>query len=239
MIDRSRWNVQYMQRVLATDPIAYWMMDEKQGAVSYDMVTARSNGARNAAYTGVTLGQPGIGDGRTSALYDGANDFDAIGTANLIAAFNPNEGSLMCWIRVFNAGVWTDGAFRTAAILQVNGNNRIILRRTAANNTFAFLYVAGAVASARDVGGLVTTGWLSALLTWSVAADEVIAYLNGGQQGAILNGLGVWVGALVAGTTCIGAANIAPANVWNGWLAHGAVWDYALPPAEARAMGVL
>ena len=106
---RARWTPQYYQKVLSYDPIAYWMMDEKQGAVSYDMVTARNTGARNGAYTGVTLGQPGIGDGNTSPLFDGANDFTNIYSASFNAAFNGAEGTLGIWMRVFNVAVWTDG----------------------------------------------------------------------------------------------------------------------------------
>jgi len=240
MIDRARWTPQYYQRVLATDPIAYWMQDEKQGGVSYDMVTARSNGARNGAYTGVTLGQPGIGDGRTAALYDGLNDYDSIHTANFVAAFNPSEGTVLAWARVSAAGVWTDGAQREIFNLQVDIQNRIQIHKGAANNRTDWRYEANNTDNTNSDFAFTSTDWFSVGITWSVAADEARHFRNGVQFGATQNGLGVWVGALNAGNTVIGALGTVPTNnVWDGYLAHVSIWDRPLTPAEMLSLGVL
>lgn len=241
MIDRSRWNVQYMQHVLATDPIAYWMQDEKQGLVSYDMVTARSSGARNGTYTGPTLGQPGIGDGRTSALFDGALDFDNIFTVSLRDAFDGDEGTILAWAMPVNAGVWTDGVIRRIMTLRANATNEIYFEKGAANNTFRWHYEAGGVSEDVVNVAFSPTDFFSLMITWSAAADEMRAYFNGAQEGATQTVLGAWGGAAVLGatTTVIGAASTVPASVWNGFDAHGAVWGRALPPAEALSLGVL
>ena len=45
-------------------------MSEASGTDMIDAVAAH-----NGTYTGVTLGQPGIGDGLTCPLFDGANDY--------------------------------------------------------------------------------------------------------------------------------------------------------------------
>ena len=239
-LDRSRWNVQYMQRVLATDPIAYWMQDEKQGLVSYDMVTARSDGARNGAYTGPTLGQPGIGDGRTAPLYDGALDYADIYSVALNAAFNGQAVTIMAWIRVSAAGVWTDGNTRMVMRLRVDANNFMQIVKVVPNGTMNWQYVAGGVSKARTVATFAgRTEWIPVALTADRAADEVRAYADGIQAGATLVGLGVWAGNLDPVFTLMGASTQVPNSPWDGWLAHGIVWDRALSPAEMLFLGVL
>ena len=49
----------YSEKVLALSPIAYWPLWEAAGAVAEDI----SGNGFDGAYTGVTLGQTGIGDG--------------------------------------------------------------------------------------------------------------------------------------------------------------------------------
>jgi hypothetical protein len=58
------------------------------------------------------------------------------------------------------------------------------------------------------------------------------AYINGAQVGTTQTSLGTWSGALDSAQTCIGAANTTPASVHSGWLAHPAIWNVALTPAE-------
>ena len=244
MIDRSRWTVQYMQRVLATDPIGYWMQDEKQGAVSYDMVTARSNGARNGTYTGVTLGQPGIGDGRTSPLFDGATDYMNGFSASLAASINMSEISIMLWLKMFNVGVWTDGARRDAFGIFINGANYIYLSNIL-NNRLEWKYTAGGIQSVVQVI-VAETDWMALFMTASLSAGgtgEMMAYrfVNGigGQVGATQVGLGVWAGALPANNPVIGAFSIVPANPTYGYIAHGAIWDRPIMPATAAGLAVV
>lgn len=231
---------EYRDRVLKTDPIGYWVQDEAGGAVSYDMVTQFSGGARNGTYVGVTLGQPGIGDGRTAPLFDGALDYNDIYSASLAAAFNGAEGTLMAWARVFNVGVWTDGVLRDIALLFADANNFVVIQKSAVDNRASAQYTASGTVQLRNVA-LVSppTVAFPFAITWSALADEVRVYIDGIQQGATMNGLGVWAGVLAATNTTIGAASTAPILVWNGYIAHAAVWDRPLAPAEVLSLGVL
>jgi len=176
-----RRSVQYHQRILELDPIGYWIQDEKQGAVAYDRVTAHSTGARNGAYTGVSLGQPGIGDGRTAPLFDGANDFNNVFSASFAGAFSGVAGTLGCWMRVFDAGVWTDGAARHAINIRADDNNWIYIRRQPANGTLLWYYEAATVADSVSQAGYSFTGWDFAVITWdkNVGTGEMKAYLTG------------------------------------------------------------
>ena len=233
--------IQYHERILALDPIAYWLLNERSGTIAYDWVSGRSVGAQNGTYardTSVMGTGPGIGDGSIAPLYNGAADYTNIYSASLSAAFNCDEGTLLAWGRVA-AGTWTDGTRRDAVTLLTDGNNYIIVRKAAANNTLEWLYVAGGVVEYVGLGGLSSTSFFSFGLSWSASADEVRAYYNGAQTGATQTVLGVWAGALSANDTVVGATNQVPANPWSGYLAHCAIWDRALSPDEIADLAVV
>ena len=233
--------VQYHQRVLATDPIVYWVQNEKSGTVAYDLVSGRVAGAQNGTHVGVTLGQPGIGDGNTCPLYDGANDYANVHTPAFAGVFSGAEGTVMIWAKVANAGVWTDGTARSLIYLQADGNNYVRIRKSNANNLLEFWYKAGgtfdSVAPAYSA-----TIWTPIAITWDINAGgtgEMRAFLNGSQVGATQVGLGVWVGALNGVSTVIGAGTTVPDLVYDGYLAHCAVWDRALAPAAIADLAVV
>src|SRR3989304_2278838 len=86
----------YYRKVLDTQPanlLAYWMQAEGAGAVALDT----SGNSRTGAYTGVDLGQAGIGDGKTCPWFDGASDRVNIYTTSLRDAFNGAEGAVIVW----------------------------------------------------------------------------------------------------------------------------------------------
>src|SRR3990172_10333685 len=114
----------YYQKVLRTQRdylLAYWMQAEGSGAVALDT----SGNSRTGAYTGVDLGQAGIGDGKTCPWFDGANDYNNVYTTSLRDAFNGSEGTVAIWAKVNSAAVWTDGANRIIFRLRVDGNNYV------------------------------------------------------------------------------------------------------------------
>ena len=243
-IARSSQTVQYMQRVLATDPIAYWPLDERQGNVAYDVGRNEFHGA----YTGVTLGQPGTGDGRTAPFYDGENDLtniytvsfrDAFGLYNDPAGGGSSEGTMMVWAKVNDVGVWTDAVNRYLLNLYVDSANQIYLRKTNANNQLYWHYEAGNIVENQGIGGVTTIDWFTLGITWSKSSGEVRYYYNGVQQGATEVTLGVWVGNLSATRTIIGARDTAPSYPWHGWLGHCVVWGYARTPAQMLSLSVV
>jgi len=230
MRDTARQYVQYHERVLATNPIAYWPLNEKVGTIAYDWVTARNLGAQDGAHTGVTLLQPGIGDGFYSPYYDGINDFTNVTTATLAASFSGATGTLAIWGRVSGVGVWTDGTRRDLCLFRVDGNNIIVLNKDTVNNQLRWYYASGAVTKIRTRAAVTTTDFFHMAITWSKAADEVRAYYNGTQEGATFNALGAWAGAV---NNCfIGSSNNIPSNVYSGTLAHCAVWSRVLSADE-------
>src|SRR3990170_2401133 len=96
--------------------LACWPLDEASGAVAYDS----SGNARNGANTGVTPGAAGIGDGATVYSFDGVGDRVNVYSASLAGAFHAEEGTLLAWVKVSAAGIWTDGAYHWCVNLGVD-----------------------------------------------------------------------------------------------------------------------
>ena len=233
-----QWTPQYYQKMLALNPIAYWVEDEKSGTVAYDLVSGRVAGAQNGTHSGVTLWQNGIGDGRRAAGYNGQSSYTNIYSAALAAAFSGASGTAMIWMRVSGVGVWTDGAVGGMFVLQVDGNNYVRLRKSNANNQIQFWYKAGGTFES-VVAAYSALTWTHIAVTWSKAAEEMRAYLNGVQTGVTQVALGVWAGALSVSTTVLGASNNTPAEPFPGYLAHAAVFNRALSPAEIETLSVV
>lgn len=224
----------YDKKVLATNPLAYWPLNDLSGTTARCLV----NPAQNGTYTGATLANAAGPDGKAVPLFDGANDFVNIYSATLRDAFNAAEGSAMIWLKVFNVGVWTDGVARSSLHLQADNQDQTYMHRPGGNNTLRYVYEAGDVIELQDAAGQTSIGWINTLMTWSVADDEVIYYLQGATTGATDTALGTWVGNLAASKTLIGASVTTPSLVWYGWLAKAAVWTRALPQAQVTRLAV-
>ena len=226
----------YAARVLSIERdslIGFWPQDELAGAISYDASPEQNNGA----YTGVTLGQPGIGDGRTVPFFDGATSFNNIYSAGLNADFDGTEGTLLIWGRVTNAGVWTDGISRRLLTIEVDANNYIIIDKGGANSIRG-IYRAGGTTETATQAGITTLDYFSFAMSWSVIADEVRYYYNGAwfETDTVL---GAWVGPILANRAIIGAANIAPAFPWDGWLGPALLNTAVLTDAQIAYLSTL
>ncbi len=232
----TRNGMSYTNKVVALAPIAYWPMAELSGTTALDA----SGNARNGAYTGVTLNQAGIGDGRSSASFDATTSYNNVFGASLAAAFNGAEGSLSIWCKVSGAGVWTDGVTRRVMYFLVNSSNRVGIFKPTTSNEIDCLYVAGGVSLGAGKTSFSSVDWFHAGLTWSKAADQMIFYINGVAIVPVSSGLGVFVGSLSSTQTLLGALNTgATAQVWSGLLAHGALFDRPLSAATVASLAVV
>lgn len=207
--------------------VAHWPLNEASGTTVYDA----SPYGRTGTYTSVTLGQTGIGDGRTAPLFDGTSGFANIFSASLASGFNGQEITVAGWARVLNAGVWTDGTQDRALILQSDATNRYIFQRPTTSSQFQFVTNSGGTAKTITKTAMSTAAWFHFALTSSKVADQLIGYINGVAVAAATTGLGTYAGALTSAV--IGATDaVVPANYWNGWLAHIAIWSAPLTAAE-------
>ena len=135
-IERGPQGLTYARKVLAIDRdnlIAYWRLSEASGSVADNL---EGTAARDAGYDAdVTLGQPGIGDGRTSVLFDlSADEFVDCFTTSFRDAWDGAEGSMIAWVAYDGAtyGMTLSGKISAlyAQAQQLAPNNpRVILNK--------------------------------------------------------------------------------------------------------------
>jgi hypothetical protein len=213
--------------------IGYWPMNENTGSVAYDFSIQVNNGA----YTGVDLAYTAGPDGQGCPYFDGTNDYNNIYSAGLSSDFDGDEGTIALWIKVSAAGVWTDGTVRTMMRLRADAENYVEIYKSNTNNALNMVYEAGNTMSTRSITSISDTGWFCLTMTWSASADEVNYYKDGTSVATKRTGLGTWAGSLTSGF--IGAQDSVPLEVWDGYLAHGAVWTTPLTAAQIASLAAI
>jgi hypothetical protein len=222
-----------IQGLFGSSLIGFYPGAEPSDAVALDY----SGRGFNGAYTGATLGQPGIGDGLTCPLYDGVNDFMQP-PVGFRSAFNNQELTVMIW-GIFGAATWADGLVKRLLSFRADANNWVTLAKGGGAGTLSVNYIAGGT---NKTVAITTSSPITPFhfaMTVSKSGDEMKAYFGGIQNGATQTGLGIWAGALLATDTLIGAQTTAPAQVCNGSLAHALVLNRAATPAEVAAAAVI
>ena len=222
----------YWKSILALSPLAYWRLNERSGIVAADS----SGKGFDGVATGVTWGQPGIGDGDTAAGFDGVNDIVDVYSTGLRDVFNGAVGTLAAWGKI---NAWNDGSSRFLIQLHTSTGDQVYVYKVGSTGKLSWLYDAGGVFTGYQY--LPSAGekaaWFSVAITWEASADEVKPYFNG-RLLSTRTGLGTWSGLLDSGFCNIGA--VAPGVVvWDGDVAHSAVWDRVLTEREIAQLGVV
>jgi hypothetical protein len=177
---------------------------------------------------GVTLGSASGGHLTNAYTFDGTNDYVNILNSDLNSAFNPDEGTIVTWAKVTNAGVWTDGTVRYLIRFAVNGTNTVEMYKNSSNNVFVFSYYATTVNSGVTNTSFNPTGWQMYVLTWSKTSDQVKAYINGTQVGSTQTGLGTFTGNLAAD----GSIGKGGSLYWSGLINDVRLYTRALSSDE-------
>lgn len=228
-------NLAYTNKVKALSPIAYWPLADASGVTATDA----SGNARNGAYSNVTLGATGVGDGRTAATFNGTTSVANIYSASLDAAKSLSEGTAAMWVKVSAAGVWSDSTTRQFFMFLADSANNAQMFKTGGANAVFCRYVAGNTTKTVSLTVSATT-WIHFAITWSKTADEFKAYLNGAQSGSTQTALGTISNTVLSSTqTCIGAASTSPSVGWSGDIAHAAVWATPLSAAQILTLATV
>jgi hypothetical protein len=92
--------------------ITLWCPSVAGGISYFDDASLTCNYPLSGVYqpSGITYGEPGIGDGRTSTKHNGSDSGILIGSKAFGQLWNGNVGSSVSWGRVAGASQWTDGS---------------------------------------------------------------------------------------------------------------------------------
>lgn len=184
--------------------VALYHLDDASGA-AVDSGPYSNNGTNN----GMTQDETGYFDkGYESTLATHNVDISAI-SADFATLSAESEGSLSLWFKATAAATLTAGT-HVLADLRVDASNLIRIGVDA--GSLVFEYVAGGtselISAAHPNSGNTTEleKWHHYKITWSVANDQVKAYVDGIQFGTTQTTLGTWAGALATATIGAGAS---------------------------------
>lgn len=222
----------YLQKVLAVqlpDLVAYWPLNEVAGTAANDV----SGNGRHGTYYGATLDYSAGPDAKPAPRFDGINDYVNVFSSGLASSWSGNTGTLMAWLRVLDASVWTDSANRRAVWLDAPTGHSLGLTKTSTANTMQGIRIASAT-NRNQVTTVSHTSWFHVAITWSTSADAVRVFYNGVEVGTPTPTIGSWVN--TPATAVIGAATPTPAGLWNGQIAHVALWKAALSSVQIASL---
>lgn len=232
----------YWKRVLNTatsNLIGYWPLWEYSGTVANNIGsgTTTRNGAYNSAVSTWPTAE-GIGDGNVAPTFDGANDYVNVYSAGLAGAFNGAEGTMMLWVKVSAAGIWSDGNTHQLFDCAVDADNRVCIGKSSSVNKIFFTYAAGGTVEG-PTASVSSLDWINVCWTWSKTGNLCIPYING-VAGSTATDLGTWSGSLASTLCTIGIRDTAsPLYYWNGKTAHCALWNTVLTPTQVAYLGTL
>lgn len=214
-----------VKSVFGSSLIAFWSMDESSGTVAVD---ASGNGY-DGTYTDVTLGQSGIGDGKTAPLFNGTSSL--VNCGDLSSVMDPDVGTIALWVKPYSADSWLEDAGTYWMLVRSTTQNFYLGKNYRANKASAYL-------STPDTTFLETEsslGWVHWAITYSTAERTFWFYRNGIPLSGTTRFAGlpadigwqVWLGSQFG------------YNFWNGYLAHALILDREATEVELRKIASL
>ena len=228
----------YLQRVISIarpNLIALFPLNERTGATAADISPVGSVGDID----GVTLANATGPNGMPVGYYDGVNDDIDIDTSPpepFWAAYDVDEMTCIMWLKVYNAGVWTDSTGRKSLVLYKSNPdvNGIQIAKTSTNNELLYKIERreGGATEQQHLYTISTTSWFCVGVSVSVTGAYCKFYLDGV--------LVQTAGGVSAGTATdpsafrIGNYGTSP---WYGWIGPVCVWDAPLSDNQMAAIG--
>lgn len=228
--DSDSLTLDYTQKVLAyVPPTAYWDLNDLTGLVAKDL-----GGVYNGAYSGVLLGQTGMGDGKSSIYFDNNNDYMHFYSPGFAGVFSGNLYTVAGWLKVYNAAVWSDGLIHDFFFIRTDANNNCFVRLS--GGYIQFNRTGGGSSKQWNVttAGQPTT-WFHVAMVCDQANDVVKSYINGTDYTPAITGNLSWSGALDSNYSLLGGSIANPAimiHEWYGWMQHFVYYNRALSPSE-------
>lgn len=199
--------------------IALLPLWDSSGSAADDLSSNEYDGTYDS---GVTLDQPGIGDGRRSVYFDGAGSIDI---QDAIDAMDFETGSYLVWLKP-PAGGFIGAAQEYILNARIDANNFVTLRVWSAG-TMAWTNRLGGTGSTSTKDISSATGWQLFGCSW--ASSRADFFYNGAQFTFQATG------SLGAGSPAqyhLGAYDGGHANPYTGWMGYFALWDTNLSTAQ-------
>jgi lysophospholipase L1-like esterase len=225
LMSQKRQYWQLTKNTLGSRLIAYCPEWNPSGTIDSDI----SGNNRNGAYTRSTLGQLGIGDGRTSVAFPG-NGFSDIYSTSFNNAFSGNEFSISIWLKNSN---WRDASIGYPLAFSMDGSNWIFIEKNG-----------GQIDYQRKASGVNKTLTIPIIDTPYFTFITITASKSGDIQRLMWNGIEYAnVGTLsnltvpISANYCtIGANNNTGASGFVGNAAHVSVANAPITLAEHRKL---
>lgn len=223
----------YTQMLQQTAPFAMWPLSETSGTNADDPI-----GGFDGTYAaGITLKGTTFPDGSPAPLFDATGDVITLPSASLDTPFDGAVGSMGCWLKARNAGVWSDGVSRIPFSVGADAANRIFLNRSTVTDRTDMFYRANNVNKSNLVTSFNPARWFHMLITWDKNADQVKFYVDGVQSGSTATSLGVWADTIANSFTALGNYTSAGgAFFWDGYIKYPALWNRVLTPTEVAGL---
>ncbi len=212
----------HLDHILQVRPaslINHLPLDDSAGATARDA----SGNSRTGTYSGPTLLQTGIGDGRTAVLLDGVNDNIANESAGLLSGFSLNAGTVSFWAKRAAAG--------SAYLLDyaLADNRRILIEWNGTQINFYRWTVADGPKVCTLTASL--AAWTHIAFTWSLANNRATGYING-VAGTPVTGITSDTGTILQAK--IGSYRVGVIAWFNGYVQHATAWSAELLPGEIK-----
>lgn len=197
--------------------------------------TCRKIGEMDGVNNGPTLAS-GTFMGFPCPRYDGSNDYTQLEWRRLQDKFDPTQGSIGIGLYLSQAQ-WQDANSYCALTLGVDASNRLLIRKSSANNLRCQITAGG---SNNNADYTVTAAdydrWLYVIFTWD-SVDGMNAYIKPGKSVSATYPGATWAGSLAEVTTRIGT--ISNVNFWPNYLASCFLTDYVIEPQIVNNLQVL
>lgn len=221
----------YLDYLMSFSFYAYYPLSETSGAVADNLGTLGNPADGNAV--GVTWAQVAAPGGIMAPRFDGVNDYVGIDNSAFVNAFNGNSLTYVCWFKVYDIGVLTDGLQKVLTIVYANLSNYFSFQKYTTSNLFRIYCVAGGTPATRNVT-ITDTNWHCICAT--ISSNVLKVYLDGYQVGANIS-YGTFSGTPAANTCLIGSSwGGGPLLVFNGYISHTAFRNSAISAAEVLSV---
>ena len=214
---------------LGSQVLRYYPGWDEAGPTAVDISGNGGNGAYNGTYT---LGQTGIGDGKTSALFQtgvttGLNAYSAALASSIIL----DEGWAAGWVKMTQASWENTATYYFASLLDTGLVNGINVRKIDGGVSF-YRRVSSTLPIVQFSDYPRTNRWMHWTFEWSLSQNRVRAWINGTQlrptTTAQASGMGALSNqaAMFGGWTTSNTAQAMPGNAQHMLIGTGTLTSY-------------